>query len=265
MVTLPLWGSVEPTPPLWGLRYAPSGTNSMDHATFILLGTAATVGFVHTLVGVDHSLPFIVLARSQSWTVRKLWFVTGVCGVAHVLSSVLIGTIGIALGAALGKLAWIEEIRGGLAARLLVGFGLAYMVWGIYRALRDKRHAHVHAHSDGTIHRHEHNHHGEHLHVHAKAAVRTLTIMGLVIVFVLGPCEALIPILLAPAFDGHWWTVAGVCTVFGVATVGTMLGLVTLGHYSVRWHAPSALDRYVHALAGFAIAASGLIIELLGV
>jgi ABC-type nickel/cobalt efflux system permease component RcnA len=143
------------------------------------------------------------------------------------------------------------------------------MVWGIWRALRAKRHAHVHAHADGTVHLHEHDHQGEHVHVHAERAVRTLTIMGLVIVFVLGPCEALIPILLAPAFDGSWWTVAGVCSVFALATVGTMLALVTLGHYSVRWgtrwRAAASLDRYVHALAGFAIAASGLMIELFGV
>ena len=65
----------------------------MDHATLILFGTAATVGLVHTVMGVDHSLPFVVLARAQRWSLRKLLLVTAACGAAHILSSVLIGTI----------------------------------------------------------------------------------------------------------------------------------------------------------------------------
>ncbi|HZO11847.1 MAG TPA: sulfite exporter TauE/SafE family protein [Polyangiaceae bacterium] len=237
----------------------------MDHATLILLGTAATVGFVHTLVGVDHSLPFVVLARSQNWPLRKLWLVTAACGAAHILSSVLIGTIGIAVGAALGELTWMEQFRGGLAARLLIGLGLAYMIWGFYRALRGKRHEHAHAHTDGTVHVHEHDHHGEHLHVHGSNRMRALTLVGLTLVFVLGPCEALVPMLLAPAFERSWFTVAGVCAVFGSATLVTMLALVTLGHLGLRFRASETLERHMHAMAGFAIAASGLMIELLGV
>ena len=65
----------------------------MDDASLILLGTAASIGFGHTLVGVDHSLPFVVLARSQQWSLKKTWAVTGLCGVAHVGSSVLIGSV----------------------------------------------------------------------------------------------------------------------------------------------------------------------------
>jgi sulfite exporter TauE/SafE len=237
----------------------------MQHATLVLLSTAATVGFVHTLVGVDHSLPFVVLARSQRWRLAKLLWVTAACGFAHVLSSVVIGSLGIALGAALGELQLIEEARGGLAARLLIGFGLAYMIWGIYRAQRGKRHQHAHAHADGTVHVHEHDHLGEHLHAHGERSVRTLTLLGLMVVFVLGPCEALIPMLLAPAFEHSWWLVAGVCGVFSAATLATMLVLVTIGHFGLSWKGGATFERHVHALSGFAIAMSGALIELLGV
>lgn len=241
----------------------------MTDANLLLLGTAATIGLFHTLVGVDHTLPFIVLARSQKWTLRKLWWVTGLCGLGHLLSSVIIGTVGIGLGVALDRLEWLEATRGGLAARLLIGFGLAYMVWGLVRARRAHRHSHLHHHDDGTVHVHVHDHEEEHVHVHGAArmngAAKTITVLGLFVVFVLGPCEALIPLLLAPAFERSWAVVVGVVLVFGGATVLTMLGVVTVGWYGLRWRGFSFLERHVHAVAGFAIASSGLAIELLGI
>lgn len=240
----------------------------MEPQSLILLGTAATIGFLHTLLGVDHSLPFVVLARTQRWSLRKTLGVTGACGLAHILSSVVIGTIGVALGVALERLAWVEEVRGGLAARLLIGFGLAYMVWGIYRSLRGERHSHLHAHADGTVHDHEHHHEAAHAHAHASAgspSVRTVTVMSLFVIFVLGPCEALIPMLIVPAHAASWPLVAGVILVFGLTTLATMLTLVTIGYYGLRWRGFAALERHMHAAAGFAICASGLAIELLGI
>lgn len=235
----------------------------MEPQSLILLGTAATVGFLHTLLGVDHSLPFVVLARSQRWSLKKTLGVTAACGAAHILSSVVIGTIGIALGVALEKLDWIEAARGGLAARLLIGFGLAYMVWGIYRGLRGRRHSHIHAHADGTVHDHEHHH--EDAHAHAHAGVRTVTVMSLFVIFVLGPCEALIPMLIVPAHAQSWLLVGAVIAVFGLTTMATMLALVTVGFLGLGWRGFAALERHMHAAAGFAIFASGMAIELLGI
>ncbi len=236
----------------------------MTDSAAILLGTAATLGAFHTLVGVDHTLPFVVLSRVQGWSLRKLWLVTAACGLAHVLSSVVIGAVGIGLGVALERLEWLESSRGSLAARLLIGLGLAYMVWGIYRSLRQKKHTHAHAHDDGMVHRHEHDHADEHVHLHDKRG-HIVTVLGLFIVFILGPCEVLIPMLLAPAFEHDWLTVAGVILVFGGATLLTMLTLVTVGWFGLRWRGLKLLERHLHALAGFAIAASGLAIELMGI
>src|SRR6185503_13000879 len=78
----------------------------------LLLGTAVMIAAVHTAVGVDHTLPFIALGRAQRWSLRKLLTVTALCGVGHVLSSVVLGMIGIALGTALERLRWFESARG---------------------------------------------------------------------------------------------------------------------------------------------------------
>ena len=85
------------------------------------------------------------------------------------------------------------------------------------------------------------------------------------VVFVLGPCEVLIPLLMAPAFSHSWVVVASVVAVFGAATVGTMLTVVTLGHYGTRWKGFAGIERHLHALSGAAIAASGLAIQVLGI
>jgi ABC-type nickel/cobalt efflux system permease component RcnA len=235
------------------------------HATAVLLATAAALGAGHTLVGIDHSLPFVLLARAEGWSLRRLWVTTAACGLAHVLGSVLVGGVGIGLGAALGEIQGLERWRGVLAARLLVGLGLAYAAWGLWRALRGRRHVHPHAHADGTLHVHDHDHAAEHAHAHSAHGGRTLTTLGLFVVLVLGPCEALVPMLLAPAFDRSWWLVAGVAVVFAASTVATMLVLVTAGHLGLRLGRLPWLDRYVHAVSGVAIAASGVLVEALGV
>jgi len=59
--------------------------------------------------------------------------ITAACGAGHVLSSVLLGTVGIGAGVALSRLQRIESLRGALASYLLIGFGLAYAVWGLRR------------------------------------------------------------------------------------------------------------------------------------
>ena len=93
--------------------------------------------------------------------------------------------------------------------------------------------------------------------------------MSLFVIFVLGPCEALIPMLIVPAHAASWLLVAGVIAVFGLTTLATMLALVTVGYFSLRWglrwRGFAALERHMHVAAGFAICASGLAIELLGI
>ncbi len=235
----------------------------MHEAWLYLIGTAMTVGFLHTLVGVDHTLPFVVLARANKWGLSKLLSVTALCGVAHVLSSVAIGAVGIGFGVAMDRIEWLEGVRGGLAAWLLIAFGLAYAVWGLVRAHRAKRHSHAHAHADGTVHHHDHDHRSEHLHAHGKGA--SLSVIGLFVVFVLGPCEVLIPMLMAPAFSHSWMVVVAVVAVFGASTLVTMLTIVTLGYYGMRWKGFDGMERHLHTISGAAIAASGLAIQVLGI
>lgn len=228
----------------------------------VLLWTAATAAVFHTAIGVDHTLPFILIGKARGWSLARTLGVTALCGVGHVLSSIVIGTVGIALGIAFERLEWIEGSRGTMASWALIGFGLAYAVWGIRRGWLNKRHEHVHVHGD-TVHSHEHDHKGEHAHPHGDTS--SVTTWWLFVIFVLGPCEALIPILAAPGSEGDWMAVVLTCVVFGAATLATMVGLVAAGAMGLTLVPLRPLERWSHALAGGTVALSGLAIQVLGI
>ena len=68
----------------------------MTDSIIVLCGTAASIGFLHTLLGPDHYLPFVAMSRAGGWSLKKTTVVTVLCGMGHVLSSVVLGFIGIA-------------------------------------------------------------------------------------------------------------------------------------------------------------------------
>jgi sulfite exporter TauE/SafE len=230
----------------------------------VLVLTAASIGFFHTLFGPDHYLPFIVMAKSGKWTKTKTLWVTALCGIGHVLSSAILGLIGIALGLAVSKLEIIEGVRGDIAAWLLITFGFVYFAWGMKHAYAKKPHTHTHVHDDGTIHAHEHAHRHEHSHVHEDPK-KSLTPWILFTIFVFGPCEPLIPLLMYPAATDSTMGLILVTVIFGITTIGTMLAVVLVSVWGINLLPTNRIERFTHALAGAAICISGLAIVLLGV
>jgi hypothetical protein len=81
-----------------------------------LLTAALSIGFFHTLIGPDHYLPFVMMARARKWSAARTAAVTFFCGIAHILSSVLLGLVGIFFGVALQKL--VLSNRSGQRGRL---------------------------------------------------------------------------------------------------------------------------------------------------
>jgi len=234
--------------------------------TLALTTAAVTIGVVHTALGPDHYLPFAAMSRAGNWSLRKTLLVTLACGVGHVASSVVIGLVGLALGTMVMQLEAVESLRAGWAAWLLIGFGLAYFTWGIVQAVRNRPHTHLHMHADGTVHSHPHVHEGDHLHVHEEedaAGKRTvMTPWLLFVIFVFGPCEPLIPLLIYPAAEADPLAVLAVVLAFSLATLATMtvaVGLMTMGLQTL---AVGRLHRYSHALAGLTVLVCGIMVKL---
>ena len=235
----------------------------MSNEVIILAGTVATIGFLHTVLGPDHYLPFIVLSKARQWTKIKTLVITFLCGIGHVLSSIILGFIGIALGIAIFKLEAIESFRGDIAAWLLLAFGFTYFIWGMHRAIRKRSHDHGHVHEGGETHIHLHNHLADHSHPH-DMKVASLTPWVLFTIFIFGPCEPLIPLIMYPAARNNMLSVAIVASVFGFVTIGTMLSIVLISSYGLSKLPLRRLEIYSHALAGFAIFLSGGAIKFLG-
>ena len=282
-------------------RQEGDGEGMNDGSILTLCGAAASIGVLHTVLGPDHYVPFVAMSRAGRWSLAQTLTVAVLCGIGHVLGSVVLGLIGIAVGVGVFELEHIERWRGDVAGWLLVAFGLVYFAWGVRRALRNRPHTHLHVHADGTLHAHEHVHQTEHLHVHA-AGARSREVSGrvtprgggdrmaavdhdrhsgtgaqeavgiavsgagrpesmtpwiLFTIFIFGPCEPLIPMLMYPAATGSRWGVVVVASVFGVTTVATMTVLVTLGYLGCgAWSWPK-LQRYSHAAGGLVVVACG--------
>ncbi len=230
----------------------------------LLAGTAGVVGLVHTLVGPDHYLPFIVLSKARKWNTLKTAVITILCGLGHVMSSVVLGLAGIALGAAVFKLEKIESLRGDIAGWFFLVFGFTYFIWGLHRAYKLKVHEHEHKHEDGSLHLHAHSHAGGHAHA-GGSDLKKMTPWVLFIVFVFGPCEPLIPLVMYPAATKQgFFSVFVVAGVFGLATIGTMLAIVLMAVAGLSKLPLDKLERYSHALAGLAILLCGIAIKAFG-
>jgi sulfite exporter TauE/SafE len=229
-----------------------------------LILTAASIGFLHTLFGPDHYLPFVMISWARKWSGIKTAVITFLCGIGHILSSVVLGLIGVALGIMVKKLEIIESFRGDIAAWLFIAFGLVYFAWGLRQAYKNKPHTHSHIHIEEDVHTHEHSHHDHHSHIHLDKSGINITPWVLFIVFVFGPCEPLIPLLMYPAAKNSLSGLLIVTAVFGLTTVSTMMVLVLAARSGISLVKLNPLQRFSHSIAGATILLCGLAIVFLG-
>ncbi len=233
---------------------------------------AVTIGFFHCVCGPDHYVPFVAMSRVGVWSLRKTLLVTILCGVGHVVGSALLGFVGIALGLIVFQLEAAENARGTIAGWLFVAFGLTYFVWGVIHAVRCRRAQRQEtkpAQADKEM-------------LDATASALTPSWVSgipsaeqredatansrpgrlapwlLFTLFLFGPCEPLIPLMMYPAVQADVWSVIWVTVLFGLTTLITMtalVGLIYVGTLAVRFPWAST---YGHALAGLVLLACGL-------
>ena len=207
-----------------------------------LLISAVAVAFFHALAP-DHWLPFVALAKSSRWSMGKLGWVTTLAGIGHVTSSLLLGLVGLWAGLAIHRLEGMEAWRGSVGIWLLIGFGVAYVLWGLKHA----------------------QHH--HPHISIKEAVKVYAarrVWILFAIFVFGPCEPLIPLMFVASQVGMP-TVWAISLVFSVVTVAMVVGQSTLSYAWVRLIEAPWMERYAHALAGLVILLTALFVLVAGV
>lgn len=208
----------------------------MLSAVAALAIAAASVGSLHSLAP-DHWVPFTVLSRAQGWSRGRTALITLLCGFGHVTVSVALGVAALLLGSA--ALQAIGQKLEAVAGILLVGFGVAYGAWGLRGAVLRRLPSHHH-HASRT------------------------TAWTLFLLFSADPCVAVIPIVFAAAPLGVLPAVA-VVAAYEAATLLAMIALVLLSQAGVRSLRARWIDRYGDGAAGGLIAATGLLLMVLGI
>lgn len=203
---------------------------------------ALLTAVVHTLMGPDHYLPFVAIAKSRGYSLKKTLLWTFVCGIGHIASALVIAILFMYFSHWLSQenFVWIEENRGNIAAYALIGLGAAYLLWAL-------RHRWLDRHQSG------------HRHLPLPDGQKSITVWIVFIIFVLGPCEALLPILTASSVLGVSAVISST-VIFSAATIATMLLAVTLGTLGINALRFNRLEAYAHEIAGGTIMACGLAI-----
>ncbi len=227
----------------------------------ILCTSFMFLGFFHTIISPDHYFPVIALCKANNWNEKKAALIAAICGVGHVLSSVLIGFIGILIGKSVGNIEAFNEVRESAAAYLLIGIGILYTIWGIKKYIENKPHSHKLLNGEEVWHNHSHKHKGEH---HCDSCQNNpKTIWALFAFFLFSPCKTLIPVLTVTSASMGSLETVSVILAFFFSTVLTMSAITWIAFKGLKLLKPdkaSRLERFSHVIAGGTILISGVAI-----
>jgi nickel/cobalt exporter len=220
----------------------------MSTATPALLAAAAGVGFGHAILP-DHWVPLAVVGRTRRYPLASVARLSGMAGVAHVLVSIVLGGVIIAVG--LQFRSTVQSAQDTIIGCVLILTGLGFAALELtsrgHHHGHDHAHTHDHGHTDEHRHGHDHDHTHEHPHllsaseVDQRVAVKESRFHGLASVMVpfgaaASPDLTILPVFLAATTAGVSTAISSL-VIFAVVTIGTIVGLTLLacfGGYQLR-------------------------------
>ncbi|HJP74274.1 MAG TPA: hypothetical protein VJ914_08400 [Pseudonocardiaceae bacterium] len=226
-------------------------------AALALLLAAAGVGIGHAVLP-DHWVPLAVLSRAQRYPLRRTLRLSAAAGVAHVLLSLLLGAVVIAVGLRFRGV--IEHNEALVVGGLLALTGASYLVV----ELLGKGHHHPHPGDHAHTHEHGHGHDHGHGHGHGQATAvkeRRTKLLAVVLPFgaAASPDLTILPVFLAASALGVGAAV-GAIVVFALATLGTIVGLTVLAAGSAARLRSALIDRYAGPITALVLLVIGLLV-----
>ena len=223
----------------------------MSGTTPALLAAAAGVGFGHAILP-DHWVPLAVLGRTRHYPLTKVARLALLAGIAHVLLSLILGGVIIAVG--LQFRSTVQSAQDTIIGCLLVATGLGFAVF----ELTGHGHGHGHAHSNGADEPHGHTHEHQHS-ADERHGIRGLAAIMVPFGAAASPDLTILPVFLAAAAVGGA-TAIGSLVIFGAVTIATIVTLtvaVTRGGHQIRgqW-----LDRWGNTITAITLVAIGALV-----
>ena len=223
-----------------------------------LLAAAAGVGFGHAILP-DHWVPLAVLGRTRRYPLSRVARLSGLAGIAHVLVSLVLGAVIIAIG--LQFRSAIQSAQDTIIGCVLISTGVGFAVFELTGHGHGHEHGHSH-HLDDDAHDHDHgvHEHGEHAHREpSKGRVQGLAAVMVPFGAAASPDLTILPVFLAATTAGVA-TAVGSLVIFAAVTIGTIVGLTLAaarGGYEIRgeW-----LERWGNVFTALVLVVIGVLV-----
>jgi nickel/cobalt transporter (NicO) family protein len=219
----------------------------MSSTTPALLAAAAGVGFGHAVLP-DHWVPLAVLGRTRGYRLSRVARLSGIAGVAHVLVSLVLGGVIVAVG--LQFRSSVQSAQDDVIGCLLILTGVGFAALELSGRGHHHDHDDDHDHDEGDGPEQERPRlHNDHDHAHllsaaqsdARVAADEGRLRGLAAVMIpfgaaASPDLTILPVFLAATTAGVG-TAVGSLVIFAAVTVATIVGLTLLacfGGYRLR-------------------------------
>jgi hypothetical protein len=203
---------------------------------FSLVAGGFAAAFLHAALP-THWLPFVLVGRAQRWSLPRSLMVVTAAGLAHIATTVVVGSLIVAAGMAMDEV--VAGFLPWLSALLLFGFGAFYLIKSVVSRP---------AMAGGPA-----------LDLAEPTVSHAAAFWGLVAVMALSPGEVLLPIYMSSAQEG-----VGALALLTLAfSVGTVLGMATFTSLARAGASVLRLERwarYEGAILGIALIAIGLLI-----
>lgn len=227
-----------------------------------LLAASAGVGFGHAILP-DHWVPLAVVGRTRRYPLSRVARLSGLAGIAHVLISIVLGAVIIAIG--LQFRSTVQNAQDTIIGCLLIATGLGF---GAFE-LVGPGHTHEHGHGHGHSHSHEeddpdgqgqgHEHEGHRHNQPEPRGIRGLAAIMVPFGAAASPDLTILPVFLAATTAGVA-TAVGSLVIFASVTIGTIVGLTLTaakGGYQIRgqW-----LERWGNTITAATLIAIGILV-----
>jgi nickel/cobalt transporter (NicO) family protein len=224
-----------------------------------LIAAAAGVGFGHAILP-DHWVPLALVGRTRRYPLSRVARLSGLAGVAHVLVSIVLGAVIIAVG--LQFRSSIQHAQDTIVGCVLIVTGIGFAALEL--AGHGHHHDHEHDHHDHEHDPPDHPHGADHpqqRHHRGEPGARLSGLAAVMIPFgaAASPDLTILPVFLAATTAGVA-TAIGSLVVFAAVTIGTIVGLTLAaarGGYEIRgrW-----LDRWGNAFTALVLIAIGTLV-----